>query len=205
MSKVVQVAEATKRSWYKTSGYDEELHQYVNPSFDDLESAPKKGKGRRIINLDDPAIASTPSQSITPYQPPDSLVIHLSKISMPELEPKATGKNPRLVVREPSPTRKPDKEKHEHHGHYKGHKHHLSELNVGSLKISGHDTKGRSHHHSHISQGLISFLLGSIGRKILISCLPIRRYFITLAYSRREFLYQQAFTGRFRTFIITSS
>lgn len=151
VSKVVQVAEATKRSWYKTSGYDEELHQYVNPSFDDPELAPKKG--RRVINLDDPPINSAPSQSITPYTPPNSLAIHLSKISMPELEPKATSRNPRLVVREPSPTRKHDKEKHERHGHHKSHKHHASELNIGSAKMTGLDTKGRSHH-SHASQDL---------------------------------------------------
>ncbi|KAF8511844.1 hypothetical protein BU17DRAFT_69514 [Hysterangium stoloniferum] len=94
VSKVVQVAEATKRLRYK-NGYDDEhdLHQYVDMSFDEALSANGKGKGKapRVIKLDD---RPSPSSNIAPYQPPNSLIIHLSKISMPELEPKKKSKNP---------------------------------------------------------------------------------------------------------------
>lgn len=82
----MQVAEATKRTRYKTSGYDEEeeLHQYVDMSINaDAGKGKGKGKGPRVINLDD-----HPSAPASIYQPPNTLTIHLSKISMPELEPK---------------------------------------------------------------------------------------------------------------------
>ncbi|KAG6891230.1 hypothetical protein C0995_008482 [Termitomyces sp. Mi166 len=52
-----------------------ELHQYV--VYDDV-----KKKGPRRINLDD-------AKPTTAYTPPTSLTIHLSKIDMPELQPKA--------------------------------------------------------------------------------------------------------------------
>ena len=55
---------------------DEPLHQYVV-----YETA--KAKGPRRINLDDP----NPNAN-KPYVPPSSLSIHLSKIDMPELQPK---------------------------------------------------------------------------------------------------------------------
>lgn len=86
VSKVVQVAEATKRTRYKDSGYDdgEELHQYVDMAFDaNAGKGMAKGKGPRVINLDD-----RPSAPASTYQPPNTLTIHLSKIAMPELEPK---------------------------------------------------------------------------------------------------------------------
>ncbi|KAF8478252.1 hypothetical protein JB92DRAFT_3048096 [Gautieria morchelliformis] len=95
VSKVVQVAEATKRQQYKDSGYDDdqELHQYVGMSFDE-DAGKGKGKGKdkgkkgpRVINLDD-----NPTAPRTPlYQPPNTLTIHLSKIAMPELEPKTNN------------------------------------------------------------------------------------------------------------------
>jgi hypothetical protein len=55
------------------------LHQYV--LYDTV-----KPKGPRVIKLDD--------DNRTKYRPPNSLVIHLSKIPMPELQPKPTIKTP---------------------------------------------------------------------------------------------------------------
>lgn len=57
---------------------DEGLHQYV------LYDEKEQRKGPRIINLDD--------EKKNKYAPPKSLTVHLSKISIPELQPKA-GKN----------------------------------------------------------------------------------------------------------------
>ncbi|KAF8573597.1 hypothetical protein K439DRAFT_1555807 [Ramaria rubella] len=93
VSKVVQVAETTKRTRYKNSGYDddEELHQYVDMSFVEeagKQEGKKKGKGPRVINLDDRPASAPTAPSTTAYQPPNTLTIHLSKIAMPELEPK---------------------------------------------------------------------------------------------------------------------
>ena len=56
-----------------------ELHQYV------LYDTEKK-KGPKRINLDDDA------KSKDKYKPPSSLTVHLSKIDMPELQPKAQAK-----------------------------------------------------------------------------------------------------------------
>ncbi|PSR82343.1 hypothetical protein PHLCEN_2v6086, partial [Hermanssonia centrifuga] len=74
--KVLQVVEHTKRLRHK-AGLDEEqeLYQYVLYNTD-------KAKGPRRINLDDRA----PTKE---YTPPTSLKIHLSKIPVPELRPKA--------------------------------------------------------------------------------------------------------------------
>jgi hypothetical protein len=60
-------------------GLDEEteLHQYV------LYDTEKK-KGPRRINLNDDA------EEKAKYAPPSSLIVHLSKIDMPELMPKTT-------------------------------------------------------------------------------------------------------------------
>ena len=55
---------------------DEPLHQYVV-----YEAG--KTKGPRRINLDDPI-----TNANKPYVPPSSLSVHLSKIDMPELQPK---------------------------------------------------------------------------------------------------------------------
>lgn len=75
--KVLQVVEETKRIRYKAGiSDDEELHQYV--VYDTV-----KTKGPRRINLDDN------DKSKNKYTPPNTLSIHLSKIPMPELQPKA--------------------------------------------------------------------------------------------------------------------
>lgn len=96
--KVLQVVEETKRIRHKAgmpsftteiiltqlyhgpSGLsdDEELHQYV--LYDTQESK----KGPRRINLDD-----DPKDK---YSPPKNLTIHLSKIPLPELQPKGQTK-----------------------------------------------------------------------------------------------------------------
>lgn len=91
--KVLQVVEETKRIRYKAgqqclffrfeiltylsfSGLsdEEELHQYV------LYDTQEGRKGPRRINLDD--------DMKNKYAPPKNLTVHLSKISMPELQPK---------------------------------------------------------------------------------------------------------------------
>lgn len=75
--KVLQVVEETKRMRYKAG--DSELHQYV--IYDAQKQIPQKGP--RVIKLDD-----QPSKSkARDYTPPDSLIVHLSKIDMPELRP----------------------------------------------------------------------------------------------------------------------
>ncbi|KAL9713695.1 hypothetical protein Ac2012v2_003306 [Leucoagaricus gongylophorus] len=82
--KVLQVVEETKRIRHKTGlSEDEELHQYV------LYDAKSERKGPRRINLDD----DDKNKSKTRYEPPNSLIIHMSKISMPELQPKAQQAN----------------------------------------------------------------------------------------------------------------
>lgn len=58
---------------------EEELHQYV------LYDTEDQKKGPRRINLDD-----DPKNK---YAPPKNLTIHLSKISMPELQPKGHTKD----------------------------------------------------------------------------------------------------------------
>src|SRR5262245_46229910 len=55
---------------------DDELYQYV--TYDTVEQR----KGPRRINLDD-------EDNKGKYTPPKSLTVHLSKIPMPELQPKA--------------------------------------------------------------------------------------------------------------------
>ncbi|KAJ7874734.1 hypothetical protein B0H14DRAFT_2717323 [Mycena olivaceomarginata] len=84
--KVLQVVEEVKRIRHK-AGLDEELHQYV--LYDTQQKGPKR------INLDD-----TPKNK---YAPPESLVIHLSKIPMPELQPKAKNPPPPPVLPDTRP------------------------------------------------------------------------------------------------------
>ncbi|KAI6121511.1 hypothetical protein F5141DRAFT_1061233 [Pisolithus sp. B1] len=82
--KVLQVAEETKRMRYKAG--DSELHQYV--LYDTQKEIPQRGP--RIIKLDD-----GPSKSkAKDYTPPDSLIVHLSKIDMPELSPRGVRSTP---------------------------------------------------------------------------------------------------------------
>jgi hypothetical protein len=68
------------------AGMDEEgeLHQYVI-----YEQT--KQKGPKIIKLDDPKNKNSEREN---YTPPNSLTVHLSKIDMPELKPRATGRGP---------------------------------------------------------------------------------------------------------------
>jgi hypothetical protein len=56
---------------------EEELYQYV--VYDQ-----EKVKGFKRINLDDPK-----DRSATSYKPPANLLVHLSKIDMPELKPRS--------------------------------------------------------------------------------------------------------------------
>jgi len=75
--KVLAVVEQTKRRRHK-AGLDESesLFQYV------VYDAPSNNqKGPKRINLDDPAAKKG-------YAPPQSLMVHLSKIDMPELQPR---------------------------------------------------------------------------------------------------------------------
>ncbi|KAJ7072525.1 hypothetical protein C8F01DRAFT_1104263 [Mycena amicta] len=80
--KVLQVVEETKRIRHK-AGIEEELHQYVL-----YDTQPRKGPRR--INLDDTVKDK--------YKPPESLTVHLSKIPMPELQPKAKGSSDSKVT-----------------------------------------------------------------------------------------------------------
>lgn len=104
--KVLTVAEAVKRLRHK-AGIEETLHLY--PSYDE---SPRNGP--KIIRLDDPTTCVTlhiedvelrvcDSSSSSNYKPPVNLTIHLSKIPMPELQPKPkqAGKGPGM---QPSPS-----------------------------------------------------------------------------------------------------
>lgn len=87
----------SRRSWLCRSvrlfdsawaGVAEELHQYVS-----YDTAQTKTQGPRRINLNDPdPKGKNPSKD--GYTPPESLLIHLSKIDMPELRPRAEVKDP---------------------------------------------------------------------------------------------------------------
>lgn len=68
---------------HRSGAYDEELHQYVKYDEDKASG----NKGPRVIKLDDRP--SNPSNKDISYRPPTTLTIHLSKIPMPELQPKA--------------------------------------------------------------------------------------------------------------------
>ncbi|KAH8105550.1 hypothetical protein DFH11DRAFT_1644548 [Phellopilus nigrolimitatus] len=80
VSKVLQIAHQTKRIRHK-AGSNGELFQYVQ--YDAVQ--PEAKKGPRIIKLDGDA------GELNKYEPPESLTVHLSKIPMPELQPKAKG------------------------------------------------------------------------------------------------------------------
>ena len=59
---------------------DEQLHQYV------LYDTVPAQKGPKRINLDDDK-----KKKEQKYTPPNSLTVHMSKIPMPELQPKANN------------------------------------------------------------------------------------------------------------------
>jgi hypothetical protein len=67
---------------------DQELHQYV------LYDAAPIQKGPKRINLND-GPDKDKAKTDSKYSPPTSLTIHLSKIPMPELQPRA---NPSTVA-----------------------------------------------------------------------------------------------------------
>lgn len=67
---------------------DQELHQYV------LYDAAPIQKGPKRINLND-GLDKDKAKTDSKYSPPTSLTIHLSKIDMPELQPRA---NPSTVA-----------------------------------------------------------------------------------------------------------
>ncbi|KAI0763834.1 hypothetical protein BD413DRAFT_202538 [Trametes elegans] len=91
--KVLRVVEETKRLRHKSGvAEDEELHQYV---VYDTHTAGRKGPRR--INLNDPDPKGK-GKDADKYAPPTNLTVHLSKIDMPELQPKASPAN----VRRPS-------------------------------------------------------------------------------------------------------
>ncbi|KJA28114.1 hypothetical protein HYPSUDRAFT_129892 [Hypholoma sublateritium FD-334 SS-4] len=99
--KVLQVVEETKRIRYKAGLSDEEeLHQYV------LYDTQEPKKGPRRINLDD-----DPKDK---YAPPKNLTVHLSKIPLPELQPK--GQLKEKVGKEPKDTKKKDEKKEDKKG-----------------------------------------------------------------------------------------
>lgn len=78
VAKVLQVVEETKRLRHK-AGEEAELNQYV------VYDAAPASKGPRRINLDDDK-----GKGKEKYEPPSRLTVHLSKIPMPELQPKPT-------------------------------------------------------------------------------------------------------------------
>lgn len=75
--KVLQVVEETKR--YRHKAGDKDLYQYV------LYDTARKGP--RTINLDDNKAKGKD------YTPPSNIVVHLSKIDMPELRPRSAIPN----------------------------------------------------------------------------------------------------------------
>jgi len=83
------VVEETKRLRHKSGlAEEQELFQYV--LYDTLASQPAR-KGPRRINLDDPEPKgkSRSGAGSGAYAPPTNLVVHLSKIDMPDLRPRA--------------------------------------------------------------------------------------------------------------------
>lgn len=91
--KVLKVVEETKRLRHKAGiEEEEELHQYVIYETDKPQRKPP-----RRINLDNPESrkGKMRESDIGKYSPPTSLTVHLSKIDMPELQPKANAAAPR--------------------------------------------------------------------------------------------------------------
>ncbi|KAH9941495.1 hypothetical protein B0H21DRAFT_546480 [Amylocystis lapponica] len=112
--KVLRVVEESKRLRHKSGvAEDEELHQYV--SYDTHPFGSILGKGPRRIKLDDPVKNQTSVSGS--YAPPSSLVVHLSKIDMPELQPRMNSKErerrhpPKLAAVVPDGTVRAKREK----------------------------------------------------------------------------------------------
>ena len=108
--KVLQVVEETKRIRHKRGSHhikhvphkastfyayhlglacDTALHQYVIYDRPLASSLPPRAGPQRIV-LDDPQAKSKDAPK-REYSPPGSLTIHLSKIPMPELQPRSTS------------------------------------------------------------------------------------------------------------------
>ena len=104
--KVLRVVEETKRLRHKSGIFfsllepfslideivlgiadEEELHQYV--TYDNASNSARSEPRPRRIKLDDPSPVRGASQGPKEYTAPNSLMVHLSKIDMPELRPKA--------------------------------------------------------------------------------------------------------------------
>ena len=83
--KVLEVAHQAKRIRHR-AGEEDELNQYVQYDTEKVAS-PSGKKGPRIIKLDDDAGGKDK------YKPPESLTVHLSKIPLPELQPKVKAKD----------------------------------------------------------------------------------------------------------------
>ncbi|KAH7926400.1 hypothetical protein BV22DRAFT_1032896 [Leucogyrophana mollusca] len=92
--KVLQVVEETKRLRHKAGlSNDKDLHQYV--VYDNTK--PPTQKGPKVINLDDDK-SKGKGKDEGKYAPPNSLVVHLSKIDMPEFRPRpAAGSSSRQL------------------------------------------------------------------------------------------------------------
>jgi hypothetical protein len=60
----------------------DDIHQYV--TYDEVQDR-NEGKKKKVIKLDD----NKGKEKDSPYKPPENLTIRLSKIAMPELQPKA--------------------------------------------------------------------------------------------------------------------
>lgn len=96
--KVLHVVEQVKRLRHQ-SGLDQgddALYHYV---LDESQITRKGKKAPRVINLDD----TNPKDKMKNYKPPSSISIHLSKIPMPELEPRPVPKSPNLSEWSSSP------------------------------------------------------------------------------------------------------
>ncbi|KAI9573767.1 hypothetical protein HD554DRAFT_2166541 [Boletus coccyginus] len=102
--KVLRVVEETKRLRYKAG--DPDLHQYVE--YDTKEGAASR-KGPRIINLDDKERGKNRG-----YAPPESLTVHLSKIGMPELQPRGTPLDNQQTPHDQGSGKKQDKDESKH-------------------------------------------------------------------------------------------
>ena len=102
--KVLQVVEETKRIRHKSGKFlaswprpcsrplgDRELYQYVL-----YDSSLIPTKGPKIINLDD----NKGKGKGKDYTPPNNIVVHLSKIDMPELRPRASERTKDRETRE---------------------------------------------------------------------------------------------------------
>src|SRR6267154_1668291 len=113
--KVLQVVEETKRIRHKAGKFlgfslppfshplgEKELHQYV--LYDTVKIPPK---GPKTINLDD----NKDKRKGKDYTPPSNIVVHLSKIDMPELRPRSGVLNERTKDRKTKGTHKDQKGK----------------------------------------------------------------------------------------------